>query len=33
MIKNKDWKSLSIPKGQSLEYNSGNQLKDPAKKY
>lgn len=33
MIKNKDWKNLSIPKGQSLQYNSGNQLKDPAKKY
>ena len=33
MIKNKDWKNLSIPKGQSLQYNSGGQLKDPAKKY
>lgn len=33
MIKNKDWKSLSIPKGQSLQYNAGDQLKDPAKKY
>ena len=33
MIKNKDWKNLSIPKGQSLQYNSGDQLKDPAKKY
>lgn len=33
MIKNKDWKNLSIPKGQSSQYNSGNQLKDPAKKY
>lgn len=33
MIKNKDWKSLSIPKGQSSQYNSGEQLKDPAKKY
>jgi hypothetical protein len=33
MIKNKDWKSLSIPKGQSQQYNSGDQVKDPAKKY
>lgn len=33
MIKNKDWKSLSIPKGQSDQYNIGDQVKDPAKKY
>ena len=33
MIKNKDWKNLSIPKGQSQQYNTGNQPKDPAKKY
>lgn len=33
MIKNRDWKSLSIPKGQSQQYNSGDQIKDPAKKY
>lgn len=33
MIKNKDWKNLSIPKGLSSQYNSGDQLKDPAKKY
>lgn len=33
MIKDKDWKSLSIPKGQSLQYNAGDQIKDPAKKY
>jgi Protein of unknown function (DUF1572) len=33
MIKNKDWKNLSIPKGQSLQYNRADQLKDPAKKY
>lgn len=33
MIKNKDWKSLSIPKGQSNQYNIGVQIKDPAKKY
>ncbi len=33
MIKDKDWKNLSIPKGQSLQYNLGDQLKDLAKKY
>ena len=33
MIKDKAWKNLSIPKGQSLQYNSGDQPKDPAKKY
>jgi hypothetical protein len=33
MIKNKDWKNLSIPKGQSQQYNKGNQVNDPAKKY
>jgi Protein of unknown function (DUF1572) len=33
MIKDKDWKNLSIPKGQSHQYNTGDQLKDPAKKY
>lgn len=33
MIKDKDWKNLSIPKGQSLQYNTGDQVKDPAKKY
>lgn len=33
MIKNEEWKSLSIPKGQSQQYNTGNQVKDPAKKY
>ena len=33
MIKNKEWKSLSIPKGQSQQYNTGDQIKDPAKKY
>jgi hypothetical protein len=33
MIKDKDWKNLSIPKGQSLKYNAGNQIKDPAKKF
>lgn len=33
LIKGKDWKNLSIPKGQSRSYNAGNQPKDPAKKY
>ena len=33
MIKNKDWKNLSIPKGQSQQYNTSDQVKDPAKKY
>lgn len=33
MIKDKDWKNLSIPKGQSQQYNTGGGLKDPAKKY
>jgi hypothetical protein len=33
MIKNREWKNLSIPKGQSRQHNTGNQLKDPAKKY
>jgi hypothetical protein len=33
MIKDKDWKNLSIPKGQSLQYNQSSDVKDPAKKY
>lgn len=33
MIKGPAWKSLSIPKGQSHEYNKGDKAKDPAKKY
>ena len=33
MILNKNWKSLSIPKGDSQAYNKGNEVKDPAKKY
>ena len=33
MIKKEEWKNLSIPKGQSQQYNTGNQVKDPAKKY
>ncbi|HEY2720798.1 MAG TPA: DUF1572 family protein [Chitinophagaceae bacterium] len=33
MIKNEDWKNLSIPKASSQQYNQGSQLKDPAKKF
>ncbi|HEV8283426.1 MAG TPA: DUF1572 family protein [Chitinophagaceae bacterium] len=33
MIKNADWKNLSIPKGTSRQYNQGGQIKDPAKKF
>lgn len=33
MIRNEDWKSLSIPKGASEQYNQGSQVKDPAKKF
>lgn len=31
MIKNENWKNLSIPKGTSQQYNQGKQIKDPAK--
>ena len=33
MIKNENWKNLSIPKGASQQYNQGKQIKDPAKKF
>jgi hypothetical protein len=33
MIKNNDWKTLSIPKGDSKKYNSSTEIKDPAKKF
>lgn len=33
IIRNKGWKNLSIPRGQSQAYNSSTGLKDPAKKY
>ncbi len=33
IVTGKDWKNLSIPKGQSSKYNSGGQVKDPAKKF
>jgi hypothetical protein len=33
LIRNENWKSLSIPKKGSLEYNQGDHIKDPAKKF
>lgn len=33
MIKNENWKSLSIPKGGSQQYNQSQDVKDPAKKF
>lgn len=33
MIKDRDWTSLSIPKGHSDQYNKSDAVKDPAKKY
>ena len=33
MIKDKEWTSLSIPKGHSDQYNKSDAVKDPAKKY
>ncbi|MGC4037029.1 MAG: DUF1572 family protein [Chitinophagaceae bacterium] len=33
IIRNKNWKSLSIPKGQSENYNKNEPVKDPAKKF
>jgi hypothetical protein len=33
MIRDRDWKSLSIPRGQSLDYNRSEAIKDPAKKF
>lgn len=33
IIRNKNWKNLSIPKGESQVYNSSSETKDPAKKY
>lgn len=32
-IKGKNWKNLSIPKGNSQVYNSSDETKDPAKKF
>jgi Protein of unknown function (DUF1572) len=33
IIKNQNWKNLSIPKGDSQQYNSNTDIKDPAKKF
>jgi hypothetical protein len=33
LIKDHDWKNLSIPKGHSQAYNASADIKDPAKKY
>ncbi len=33
LLKNQDWNSLSIPKGQSGAFNAGSQVKDPAKEF
>jgi hypothetical protein len=33
MIKNEDWKNLSIPKGRSQQYNQSDNVKDPAKNF
>lgn len=33
IIRNENWKSLSIPKGNSQAYNKSEDIKDPAKKY
>jgi hypothetical protein len=33
MIRNEAWKNLSIPKGNSQQYNQGGEVKDPAKKF
>jgi len=33
LIKNEGWKSLSIPRKGSQQYNDGDHIKDPAKKF
>lgn len=33
LLKNTTWKNLSIPKGHSQQYNQGDGIKDPSKKY
>jgi hypothetical protein len=33
MIRKETWKSLSIPPGQSEQYNQGSGIKDPSKKF
>ncbi len=32
-IKNRNWKNLSIPKGESAVYNASSETKDPAKQF
>lgn len=33
MIKDREWKNLSIPKSRSNQYNQNEKIKDPAKKF
>lgn len=33
LIRSKNWKNLSIPKGHSQQYNKEEKIKDPAKKF
>lgn len=33
IVKDEEWKNLSVPKGQSIQYNQGQDIKDPAKKF
>jgi uncharacterized damage-inducible protein DinB len=33
IVRNENWKSLSIPKGHSNDYNQSDTVKDPAKRY
>ena len=33
IIRNKNWKNLSIPRGDSQQYNNAADIKDPAKKF
>ncbi|HET6993753.1 MAG TPA: DUF1572 family protein, partial [Chitinophagaceae bacterium] len=33
MIRDREWKNLSIPKGDSQQYNKSQDIKDPAKKF
>ena len=33
MVRDQEWKNLSIPKGHSQQYNTGQDIKDPAKKF
>lgn len=33
IVKDSNWKNLSIPKGDSAQYNNSSSIKDPAKKF